>query len=52
MNPRGLNRLGEGHRRQDGGESLGRHGRDRSRGTQVEMMIDTTSAYLYFRRHA
>ena len=29
VNPRGLNGLGEGHRRQDGGESAGQHRRAR-----------------------
>jgi hypothetical protein len=40
----GLKSLGEGHRRQDGGEPPGQHRRARSRGAEQEQMMVTTPA--------
>jgi hypothetical protein len=39
VNPRGLNRLGEGHGRQDGGESAGQHRLARPWGTKEEDIV-------------
>jgi hypothetical protein len=41
---RGLNRLGEGHRRQDGGEPPGQHRRARPRGAEQEDVMVRTPA--------
>jgi hypothetical protein len=44
MDARGLNRLGEGHRRQDGGEPPCQHRRARPRGAEQEDVMVKTPA--------
>jgi hypothetical protein len=45
VNARGLNRFGEGHRRQDGGEPPCQHRRARPRGTEEKDVMDRTPAF-------
>ncbi len=44
VNPRGLNGLGKGHRRQDGGESAGQHRLARTWGTKEKDIMGRTPA--------
>jgi hypothetical protein len=44
VNTRGLNGLGEGHRREDGGESAGQHRLARPWGTKEEHIMGRTPA--------
>jgi hypothetical protein len=44
VDARGLKGLGEGHRRQDGGESAGQHRRARPWGTKEEDVVGRTPA--------
>ena len=44
VDTRGLNRLGEGHRRQDGGQSPCQHRLARPRGAEQEDVVVTTPA--------
>jgi hypothetical protein len=48
MDTRGLNGLGEGHRRQDGGEPPGQHRFARARIAQQEEVMRTTPASTSF----
>ena len=45
VDPRGLNRLGEGHRRQDGGEPPRQHRLARTRGAEQEDIMGRTPAF-------